>query len=163
MTGWGFVERVRGARIGAIVALAVLLSMTLLDASNASAVELCTKLTGEGVAGEKTEKLKINEALTTNLNEKQKLTFFWEGGKERFRMQALTKAVCRSGSRGATFTGIALGTLNKEPGYTLNFSLKISVEEEVILKAKVKFKTELIEEFETELEEGEREPFEEIT
>jgi hypothetical protein len=162
MAGWGALERVRVARIGAIVAIAIMFSMTLLGGSTASAGEPCTKLTGEGIEGEKSEKLKLNAGLTTDLNEKQKLAFSWEGGKERFKLQALTKATCNRGRRGATFSGAALGTLNSEGGYTMSFSLKISVEEEVTLKAKVKLKTELIEEFEVELEEGEKNPFLEI-
>src|SRR5262249_42011480 len=130
--------------------------------SSASASEPCTKLTGEAIVGEKTEKIKLNTALTTNLNEKQKLVFSWEGGKERFRAQAVTRAVCNRGIRGAVFPGAGLGALNLEPGYTMSFALKISVEGEAILKAKIKLKTELIEEFELELEEGEKFPFVEI-
>jgi hypothetical protein len=162
MAGKGATGRARAARVGGMVALAMMCSLMLLDGSTATAAEPCTKLTGEGISGEKTEKIKLKAALTTNLNEKQKLTFFWEGGKERFKMVALQKAVCNRGSRGATFSGLALGNLNKEPGYSLSFALHISAEGEAILKAKVKFKTELVEEFEEiELEEG-LNPFVEI-
>jgi hypothetical protein len=162
MASWGM-KRVRVARIGGIAVLAIVFSVALLGGSSASASEPCTKVSGEGINGEKTEKIKLKVALTTNLNEKQKLTFFWEGGKQRFKMVALQKAVCNRGSRGATFSGLALGNLNKEPGYSMSFALHISAEGEAFLNARVKFKTELVEEFEEiELEEGEKNPFLEI-
>ena len=146
--------RLTGAVVLASVALAAAIAAPAASARLAATESTCSTAVGEATVGEKTEKQRLKNILHTNLSEPQRLNFSWEGGKQRFHMQLLVRAVCRVGRRGDTFSGRALGTLNKIAGYSMSFSIKITAEGETFLKAKIKHGTELIEEFEEQLEES---------
>lgn len=148
-------SRLRLVSVWASAMLATGVLVALVAAPVANAENTCETVTGEATVGEKTEKQKLKNALSTNLSEKQKLVFSWEGGKQKFKLQLLTRAACHLSPKGnGAFSGTALGTLNKEAGYAMVFTIKVNAEGVATLKAKIKLKSEIVEEFEEELEES---------
>jgi hypothetical protein len=129
-----------------------LVAMVGLGSSTALAENTCETATGEATVGEKLEKQRLKNTLSTNLNGPERLFFSWEGGKQKFQLKLLTRVACHAGTRASTFSGGGLGSLNKEAGYSISFAIKVTSEGTTFLKAKIKHKAELIEEFEEELE-----------
>jgi hypothetical protein len=138
-------------RAFAIAVALALVAVVGLGSGTALAAGTCETVTGGATVGEKAEKQRIKNSLSTELSGPEKLVFSWAGGKQRFQLKLLTRASCRASTKTSTFSGFALGTLNKEAGYAMSFRIRIS-EGVATLKAKVKHKSEVIEEFEEELE-----------
>jgi hypothetical protein len=136
-----------------LVASAIaLVAVVGLGSGTAFAENTCETANGEATVGEKTEKQHLINKLNVNLSGPERLFFGWEGGAQKFQLKLLTRAACHAGRTASTFSGGGLGFLNKEAGYSISFSIKVTAEGEAFLKAKIKHKAELIAEFEEELE-----------
>jgi hypothetical protein len=72
-----------------------------------------------------TETEKLKNRLSTTIAAKQKLTFTWEHGENKFVLTKLTSATCTE-SPHARFTGKGVGTLNGEEGYTASFTFSLT-------------------------------------